>query len=118
MYLDSVVFKEDVRCFERGDEFTFCELNLFVGDQGCGKSTLLEYIAHQDSAIDIKLTPKGLAGVETRYFDTEKMNPRMKNPVEYTNINGTDKGIGFAGAIYTRFKSHGEVLVKCSLHIL
>lgn len=49
-------------------------------------------------------------GVDTFYFDSEKDNPRIKNPELYTKFNGENIGIGFCNAVMTRFKSHGEVL--------
>lgn len=88
-------------------------INLLVGEQGCGKSTLLKLL--QENHKDIKITFFDLnfiqnVGVDTFYFDSEKDNPRIKDPELYTKFNGEDIGIGFCNAVMTRFKSHGEVL--------
>jgi predicted ATPase len=119
MYLKSVKFKESYRCFSQGQTFDFQQLNLLVGDQGCGKSTLLNLIFKRDKILDVKLTDLGKAGVKTFYFDSEKMNPRVLNPIkEYTNLDGTNKGIGLGAAIKARFSSHGETLVCFTVHAL
>lgn len=91
-----------------------CEsVNLFVGNQGCGKSTLLNLLRLNHSDIALKLTENALLnGVDTFYFDTENDNPRTKDPQLFTKTNGDDIGIGYAGAIMTRFRSHGEVLER------
>ena len=49
-------------------------------------------------------------GVNSFYFDSEKMNPRTTDPEYYTKPNGEDVGIGYRGALLSRFRSHGEVL--------
>ena len=114
MYIQSVAFKQSYRCFTQNETFDFTDksLILLVGDQGCGKSSLLERMAHHDhKTLDIKLTPIGAKGVSSFYFDSEKMNPRIVDPIHYTNLDGTDKGIGYAASIKARFTSHGETLV-------
>lgn len=37
--------------------------------------------------------------VKTFYFDSEHMNPRINNPLSYTNVDGTNKGIGLGFAM-------------------
>lgn len=87
------------------------DVNLLVGNQGCGKSTLLKLLQENHSDIEIKLSkniPSG--GVSTFYFDSEKDNPRVKDPELFTKPSGESIGIGYGGAVASRFKSHGEVL--------
>lgn len=89
------------------------DVNLFVGDQGCGKSTLLKLL--QTNHSDVKLTFSDYVkknGVETFYFNSEIDNPRIKDPELFTKPNGEDVGIGYGGALISRFKSHGEILEK------
>ena len=64
------------------------------------------------------LTDAGLKGVETFYFDAEKMNPRTKDPNLYSNMDGTNKGIGFGNALQSRFMSHGQTLVAFTVDAL
>lgn len=98
---------------EVGMEIKCTSVNLLVGNQGCGKSTLLEML--QKNHKDIKLTLSDNViqnGINSFYFDSEKDNPRVKDPQLYTKANGDNVGIGYAGALTSRFKSHGEVLEK------
>lgn len=89
------------------------DVNLLVGDQGCGKSTLLNLIQKNHSDIKIDLTEYVIKhGIKSFFFDSEKDNPRIKDPQLYTNPNGTDVGIGYGSALASRFKSHGEILEK------
>lgn len=119
MYLKSVTFKTDHRCFKQGQSINFRHMNIIVGDQGCGKSTLLELMAKNNTnVIDINLTDLGKAGVSTFYFDTEKMNPRIKDPSSYADINGMNVGIGFGNALKSRFTSHGETLYRFTVSAL
>jgi len=118
MYIKSVSFLNDVRCFNKGESFLFADINLLVGDQGSGKSTLLDLLSKNDRDIEVALTPRGESGVDTFFFDAEKMNPRMNDPQNYTNPNGTNCGIGYGRALLSRFKSHGEVLVGFTIDAL
>jgi len=87
------------------------DVNLFVGDQGCGKSTLLNLIQKNHFDIEVTLSYFVLKnGVETFFFDSEKDNPRIKDPQLYTKPNGENTGIGYGNALKSRFKSHGEIL--------
>ncbi len=89
------------------------EVNLFVGDQGCGKSTLLKLLQQNHSDIKIKLSESAIKnGVSSFYFDSEKDNPRVKNPELFTRPGGENIGIGYGGALASLFQSHGEVLEK------
>lgn len=92
-------------------EFKFSEVNLFTGNQGCGKSTMLHLIQKNSSDIEVKLTDDCLRrGVNTFYFDSEKDNPRVKDPQLFTTPSGKSKGFGYGNALASRFKSHGEIL--------
>lgn len=89
----------------------FSEINLFVGDQGCGKSTLLNLIQKNHSDIKMKLSNYAIKKeINTFFFDSEKDNPRIKDPQLFTKPNGENIGIGYGAALYSRFKSHGEIL--------
>ena len=99
--------------FDKGDEFLFEDVNLFVGNQGCGKSTLLNLI--QQNHKDLKLFLSDFAelnGVSTFFFDSEKDNPRTKDLQLFTTPSGGDVGIGYGNALMSHFKSHGEILEK------
>ena len=110
MYIEQAKIISKHRCFKKGQKFEFRCTTAIVGDQGCGKSTLLKGLQAQDKFLNIQLTHLGLKGVNSYYFDAEHMNPRTTDPNLYTKANGEDKGIGYAGSILSRFKSHGEVL--------
>lgn len=110
MYLRQVKVVNSHRCFKKGQKFELRDITVIVGDQGCGKSTLVKGLQSQDKDLHIQLTSLGVRGVNSYYFDTEHMNPRMVDPQMYTRANGEDKGIGYNEAILTRFRSHGEVL--------
>lgn len=99
------------QALKKGFEIVCDNVNLLVGDQGCGKSTLLNLLQKSHKDIEISLAEHVLKnGIKTFYFDTEKDNPRMKDPQMFSDASGRSKGIGFGGAIASRFQSHGEVL--------
>lgn len=112
MYIKEIEILENHRCFTKGQKFEFQPITFLVGDQGCGKSTILDGLQKQSRFLETILTPEGEKGVSTFYFDSEKMNPRTKDPSEYANINGENIGIGFGNALGSRFTSHGETLVQ------
>jgi predicted ATPase len=89
-----------------------CEsINLLVGNQGCGKSTLLTLLQQNHKDIELKLAENTIKnGVSSFYFDSERDNPRIKDPQMFTKPSGEDVGIGYGGALASRFRSHGEVL--------
>lgn len=90
--LKSITFKQNYRCFKKGQKFTFEPLTLLVGDQGSGKSTLLQLLAANNTKIlDIDASP-----ISTRAFDYEKDNPRKGKDV-YTTLD-----------IAVRVVSHGQ----------
>lgn len=106
--LCKVVFKADHRCFNKGDAIEFTTgVNVLVGDQGSGKSTLIGCLADMANLrsksvkadMKIKIAPnrKRLKkGMDVRWFDFEKHNPRTKSHVD----GGAD--------VASRFMSHGE----------
>lgn len=101
---------------KKGFEIECTDINLLVGNQGCGKSTLLELIQKNHSDIKLKLSEYTIKhGVSTFYFDSEKDNPRTKDPNLYTKASGENKGIGYGNALKSRFKSHGEILEKFTI---
>lgn len=110
MYINTVEILKDHRNLHKGDIFTISDITALVGDQGCGKSTLLSGLQNKEDFLKIDLTTTGDKGVKGYYFDSEKMNPRITNPMSYTNVDGTSRGIGLAGALAGRWQSHGEVL--------
>ena len=96
---------------EKGFEIECSDINLFVGNQGCGKSTLLNLIQKNHTDIKVKLSNHTLKnGISTFFFDSEKDNPRIKDPQLFTKPNGENVGIGYGVALCSRFKSHGEIL--------
>lgn len=120
IHIKKIKFTEDYRCFKKDQSFELQNLNLLVGDQGCGKSTILEQLRdcgqRKKSKIKIELSEESLKkGINSFYFDFEKDNPRIKDPQLFTNVDGTNKGIGFRNALAQRFSSHGESLVNFSV---
>lgn len=96
---------------KQGFEINCSDVNLFVGEQGCGKSTILNLIQKNHSDIQVTISDYTIKkGVKTFFFDSEKDNPRIKDPQLFTTPTGTNIGIGYVGAILSRFKSHGEIL--------
>ena len=94
-----------------GFEINCSDVNIFVGEQGCGKSTILNLIQKNHPDIELTLSDYTIKnGVNTFFFDSEKDNPRVKDPQLFTNVMGEDVGIGYGGALVSRFKSHGEII--------
>jgi predicted ATPase len=115
IYVETIKIKNNSypgsHVLEKGFEIKCLDVNLLVGNQGCGKSTLLKLIQKCHSDIYLKMSDYVLSnGVETFFFDSEKDNPRVKDPQLFTHANGQDKGIGYGAALVSRFKSHGEIL--------
>ena len=104
---------------KQGFEIICSEVNLFVGNQGCGKSTLLTLMQQNHSDIKLQLTKQAsTTGVTSLYFDSEKNNPRTSDPNLYVTANGVSRGIGYGGALRSRFMSHGEVLENFTVNPL
>jgi len=101
--IKSITFKEDFRCFRRGEQFAFLPgINLLVGDQGTGKSSLLAaMIRHGNTTIDFEKD----GDVNYSFFDFEKDNPRKKPYV--------DSAID----VLCRFRSHGEIVNDILSHL-
>lgn len=119
IFIISVAFKSDYRCFKSGDSFEFSDVNLLVGDQGSGKSSLIGAIlaAQKDrSLLDVRLNEETIKkGTDTFFFDFEKDNPRIKDFNLYSRPDGTSCGIGVGAAIASKFRSHGEILACFSV---
>jgi len=112
IYVEKLILREEYRGF-KPQTFEFKPgINLIVGENGAGKSTLLRLIGdHEQRMIkkEVKLTMDAhINGVETRFFDTEKDNPRMKD-LQISNY------IGYA--LHSHFKSHGESLLPIVLNM-
>jgi predicted ATPase len=115
MYISKIFVDDDYRCLKKGMVIEARQLTLIVGDQGSGKSSLLQGLVElgrsKKSFLSLELTPEGEKGVNSFSFDCEKDNPRIKDPNLYGN-----EGIGFAFAIKSRFKSHGEVIKEFTVN--
>lgn len=99
------------KVLKKGFKINCGSVNLFVGNQGCGKSTMLQLLQKVHPDLELSLSDNVLKnGVSSFYFDTEKDNPRVKDPQFYTTPNGQSRGIGMGGALASHFLSHGEVL--------
>ena len=110
---------KDFRNLKEGFEISFKGVTLLVGEQGCGKSSLLE-LMRDNSKIELDLSEEAQEkGVETFYFDTEKMNPRILDPISaFSNMDGTNKGIGVGVAVSMRYRSHGETLREFTVNAI
>lgn len=108
MYISKLYSKEPFRCFNLDWTMDCKDINILVGDQGVGKSTLLSGLANKKEWLGYELTEKGLLGVDTFYFDTESMNPKMAEIHSYSTPDGRSKGIGMMGKLASHFLSHGE----------
>lgn len=80
-----VKMKQDFRVLKQGEEFEFHPgVNLLVGDQGAGKTSLLKILMGGGKNTFSKDKADILCDVltETRSFDFEKDNPRVRSRVE------------------------------------
>lgn len=118
MHLLSITLNEDYRNLKAGLKIDFKPITFLVGEQGCGKSTLLSLLQENSDKITVELTNDVITnGIETFFFDTEKMNPRTADiEANYTTPSGGSKGIGPINAIMSKFKSHGEVLKEFTVN--
>lgn len=115
IYLEKIEIKNNTypgsQVLDKGFTIECSDVNLFVGNQGCGKSTLLNLIQKNHSDIKVVISDFTLKnGISTFFFDSEKDNPRIKDPIMFTKPTGENVGIGYGGALRSRFKSHGEIL--------
>ena len=114
MYLLSVKLNEGYRTLTNGLNIQLKPITLLVGEQGCGKSSLLQLIQENSNKINIEIAEDVIKnGINSFYFDSEKMNPRTADiEANYTTPGGGSKGIGPTAAVMTKFMSHGEALRK------
>src|SRR5262245_54831264 len=113
IYAKKVEILDDFHNLRKGCTIEMKPATLLVGDQGCGKSTLLHLMTSGSKIIKVYLSrDANNKGVETYYFDSESMNPRIQGMDDFTNPNGSSRGIGLGAGLSSRFMSHGEVLQK------
>jgi predicted ATPase len=114
MHLLSIKLNEDYRCLKEGLIIDLKPITFLVGEQGCGKSTVLTLLQENSSKIEIDLSDHvNKFGVDSYFFDSEKMNPRTADiEANYTTPGGGSKGIGPINAVMSKFMSHGETLRK------
>lgn len=76
-------------------------LNLIVGENGSGKSTMLQLLSEgeKNKIFSFEMTKEG--EIDSRFFDTERMNPRLKEP--------SPENYGYS--IASHFTSHGEAML-------
>src|SRR5260221_12253256 len=95
----TITFLKGYRCFKRGEILRLDTGNslILVGDQGSGKSSIFYLMNHLDKLKDTAKVeycgPK-----KTRFFDTEKMNPRIKGSLGESNTE-------FAVSLFGTFNS-------------
>lgn len=121
LYIEKIRIEKEYRNLKKGLIIDFKPITLLVGEQGCGKSSLLNLLHNQivKEHIFIQLSDYAESnGIEFFYFDTESMNPRISGIDNYTNPDGTEKGIGIGKALVSRFKSHGECMADFTVNIL
>lgn len=111
LYIEQIKIKENYLTLQKDRVIELKPLTVIVGEQGCGKSTLLRLLNKNSDKIEVKLCEYLKNDyVDTFYFDTETMNPRINDIGNYTTIDGRSKGIGVGAALQSHFQSHGEVL--------
>lgn len=111
LYIEQIKIKENYLTLQKDRVIELKPLTVIVGEQGCGKSTLLRLLNKNSNKIELKLCEYLKNNyVDTYYFDTETMNPRINDIDNYTTIDGRSKGIGVGAALQSHFQSHGEVL--------
>ena len=116
MYLTKIKIQEDFRNLKKDTEIELKTLTYLVGEQGCGKSSLLSLLQKNDINYELSDFGKSAGSVQSFYFDSEKMNPRIQDMDDFTNLDGTDRGIGVAGGLMSKFQSHGEVLKEYTVN--
>ena len=107
IFVKSVDVLKNYNNLPEGLKIDLTDLVVLVGDQGCGKSTLLKLLADNDKTkLNISLAFNRY--IPSYYFDTENMNPRIRDAQLYSTPSGEDKGIGVCQALLSRWKSHGD----------
>lgn len=111
LYIEQIKIKETYLTLQKDRVIELKPLTVIVGEQGCGKSTLLRLLNKNSDKIEVKLCEYLKNDyVDTYYFDTETMNPRISDINNYATTDGRSKGIGVGAALQSHFQSHGEVL--------
>jgi predicted ATPase len=85
-------------------------LNVIVGENGSGKSSLLQLLTDQDNDFKNVRNIDYVPGIDFRFLDTEKHNPRLEaHPESHPE--------SFTYSIYSHFMSHGETMLPLVLAI-
>jgi ABC-type lipoprotein export system ATPase subunit len=100
-----ITFLKDHRCFKQGEVLRLDTGNslVLVGDQGTGKSSIFDLMNHLNKYKDV-VTINYEGPQKTRFFDSEKMNPRVQQ-----NLGGS--GASFGIGIFGLFNSHGQTML-------
>lgn len=91
-------------------------ISVIVGENGSGKSTLLTILSEPEHGKKISNSKFHISedanknGVATKFFDTEKHNPRIKD----LNYQSADT---YRYSLLSRFKSHGQTLFPILEHM-
>ena len=103
--LTTITFLKDYRCFKQGEVLKLDTGNslILVGDQGTGKSSIFNLMNHLNEYKEIAVVDyRGPR--QTRFFDTEKMNPRTQNSFGISKVD-------FAVSLFGTFSSHGQTML-------
>lgn len=105
-FLTELIFKEDHRCFKKGDLIPFRPgVNLLVGDQGTGKSTLIQVVQASPTLKEKRPVITGAAASAVMYsFDFERDLTRGKSHF--------DDRRPMKFQIQQMFISHGEAILS------
>lgn len=112
IYLNEISIVKQYRSLPVGMTIPLTDLVILVGKQGAGKSSILNLLSKNDTEFLEYSLIDDVKKVSSFYFDSESMNPRIREGHHYTDINGNDVGFGVANALLSRWQSHGEVLKK------
>lgn len=112
MYIKSLTLKKEFRNIKPFTIEFKDGINVIVGENGSGKSTLLNlldpsentiYSTNLDAEFDVEITDLCKeVGCDTRYFDSEKMNPRTVKDANYA--------LDVKYTLISHFMSHGQSL--------
>jgi predicted ATPase len=119
-HLIKITLLKEFRCLPKDLTIEFKPITVLVGDQGCGKSSLLKLLQENDDTyIDVQITEAvRVMGIDTYFFDTEKMNPRVRDIDDYTDLQGNSTGLSTGEFVIAKFKSHGEVLKQFTVDMI